>query len=349
MRRLPILAAFSLMFSAVLAGPAAAGIYSVAGVKVDVTAPSAAQARAAGFDQAHELAFARLARRLTPAGEWAAKGPPALSAQQIDALVANVDIEKERPVGAHYIAQLTVSFDPRGARAALEGLGYHVVEARTAPLLVVASAPSAPPAVADAWRAAWVEGGYGNELAPLVPASAPAVSADWSAVQGQAAAAGAAGALYANLRLAGGVAYADLTEIDANARRSLGAVNVSYTPGGEARAVQALADAASAKVQDEWKRAAAGSGALASAQTHMVASALYANQGEWRRLQKGLEGAAKTILSGISVEAVSKAGAMVAFSYSGGRDQLAAELRRNGVALADSPQGPTLTLAPGGA
>src|SRR5262249_30559895 len=139
MRRLPILAAVSVAVSAAFAIPAtAAGIYSV-GVRVDVTAPNAALARSAGFDQAHGLAFTRLARRLTPASEWAAKGAPALSAQQIDALVANVDIQKERPVGAHYIAQLTVSFDARRSRAALEGLGYHVIEARTAPLLVIAA------------------------------------------------------------------------------------------------------------------------------------------------------------------------------------------------------------------
>jgi hypothetical protein len=86
---------------------------------------------------------------------------------------------------------------------------------------------------------------------------------------------------------------------------------------------------------------AAGGGQRA----RLSASALYADQGQWERIKDALEGAARTLISEIRIEAVGRDGALVSFSFVGDREQLAAELARHGVALADTAQGPTLRVS----
>ena len=347
MRRAPILAAYLIALCAVCASPAlAAGVFSVSGVKVDVTAPQPTQARAAGFAQAQTLGYARLVKRLTLPEDLAAKGMPQLTGPALDAVVSSVQIEQERPNGNRYMAQLTVSFDPADIRKALQAQGLTIIDTRSAPVLLVAQTPAGPANLAPIWVTAWTTGGYGDELVPVSVAPPELTGGpDWAKAAGAAAGAGATTAVYANLRVGGGTAYADLTQVGANGlQRPLGTVSAPIIAGAEAAGLQALADAADAKIQDQWKRSLTANGAQ---RQHVVASAMYSSQTEWARLKAGLQGAARTVVSGVSIDAVSKNAALVSFNYVGGADQLAAELLRNGVAMQSSPQGVVLKLAGG--
>lgn len=348
MRRSLFFATFAIACSTLTGIAQAAGVYSVTGVRVDVTAANASEARTQGYTRAQSAAWDRLVKRLTLPDEVARVGAPQASGAALDALIANVEVEEERPLGARYTGRLAVNFDPSAVRKTLRDKGLSVVDTRSAPVLVVPQF-SGSTDLATQWRNAWAQGGYGEELVPLAVASTPITgAADWAQASSAAAAAGATTALFANARIAGSSLVVDVVEVGAGGvRRERGQFSTPITIGtaGSAAAFSAATDAVNAQIQNEWKvRLAAGAGQRA----RLTVSAYYGSQYDWVRLKRGLENAAKTVLSGISIDAVSKEAALVSFSYVGARDQLAAELLRNGIVLADTPQGATLRLQPGG-
>lgn len=354
MKATPLAAIAALFLAALCAfAPGAASaqgrdnVYAVAGVHVDETAANAAAAQQAGFAAAQRSGFERLLRRLTVPDELAARGVPQIEPATLERLVLSVDVEQERRSGTRYIGRLTVRYDPSGVRTLLRQYNLTVVDTRTSPVLVA-------PLVADGtaeettalWRDVWANGGFGDELVPLATAPAELQGAPvWNTAQPFAQAAAASSALYATLRVQGSTATATLVEIDANARRDRGEVTARIN-GTDATALRAalasLADQASTRVQNDWKgRIATGGGQRA----RISASALYSNQRQWEQIKDALEGAAQTLISEIRIEAVGRDGALVSFSFVGDRNQLAAELNRRGVNLADTAQGPTLRVA----
>jgi hypothetical protein len=343
--------AFVAAFCALAPAPASAqprdNVYAVGGVQVDETAANAAAARDAGFAAAQARGFERLVRRLSIPEELAARGMPPADAAALERLVLSVDVEEERRSTTRYIGRLTVRFDPTGVRSLMRAQGLTVVDTRTAPVLIapVASADMTPETL-TAWRLAWAQGGFGDELVPLTTApEALQGTPAWATAAPFAQAAGAASVLYATLRLQGQTATASLVELTADARRDRGEVT-SRINGTDPAALRAafgsLAEQASLRIQNEWKgRIATGGGQRARIST----SALYRDLAQWTQIKNALEGAAQTLVSDIRIEAVGREGALVSFSFVGAREQLAAELARRGVSLQDSPQGPVLRVA----
>jgi hypothetical protein len=322
-------------------------VYAVAGVRVDETAANAAAAQQAGFAAAQRLGFERLVRRLTVPEELAQRGVPQVEPTALERLVSSVDVEEERRSGTRYIGRLTVRFDPSGVRALLRQNNLTVVDTRTAPVLIAPLvADDTAEETAALWREVWVNGGYGDELVPLVTAPAELQGAPaWQIAQSFAQSAAAASVLYATLRVQGSTATASLVEVDANATRQRGEVTARIN-GADAAAMRtalaSLADQASLRIQNDWKgRVATGGGQRG----RISASALYSNQAQWEQIKDALEGAAQTLISEIRIEAVGRDGALVSFSFVGDRAQLASELQRRGVSLADTAQGPTLRVA----
>ncbi len=349
------LAAIAAVFLAALCafapGPASAqgrdNVYAVAGVRVDETAANAAAAQQAGLAAAQRVGFERLVRRLTIPDELTARGIPQVEPSTLERLVSSVDVEEERRSGTRYIGRLTVRFDPSGVRTLLRQFNLTVVDTRTAPVLVAPLvAAGTAEETAAIWREVWATGGFGDELVPLATAPAELQAAPaWATAQPFAQSAAAASALYATLRVQGGTATATLVEVDANATRQRGEVTARIN-GEDANAVRAalasLADQASLRVQNDWKgRIATGGGQRG----RISASALYTSQAQWEQIKDALEGAAQTLISEIRIEAVGRQGALVSFSFVGDQGQLAAELQRRGVALADTAQGATLRVA----
>jgi hypothetical protein len=325
-------------------------VYAVAGVYVDVTAANAASAQQAGFASAARLGFNRLVGRVTSAADLEAHGgAPEADQATLDRLVLSTDVEEERRSGTRYIGRLTVRFDPAGVRALLRGQGLTVVDTRSAPELVapVAGEATAPDTLA-LWQAVWNEGGFADELVPLMAAPPTLQGApSWQNAAPFAQAAAATSALYATLRVQGSTATATLIEVSAGGQRDRGAVSAQIA-GGDAAALRtalaSLASQASDRVQNDWKsRAAVGAGARA----RVSASALYSDERQWEAIKAALGGAAQTLISEIRIEAVGREGALVSFSFIGDHAQLVTELARRGVQLQDTAQGPVLRATTG--
>ena len=327
---------------------AQAGAYTVAGVMVDETAENAANAQQQGFVAAQRIGFDRLVRRLTLPDELNRVGAPAPTGPALERLVLSQDVEEERRSGTRYIGRLTVRYDAAQVRTLLRASGLTVLDSRTSPVMVVpVTAPDASAQTAQAWRDAWSEGGFGQELAPLVVAPAGVSGPpSWDAVAPYAQAEAAASALYASVRVQGQVATANFVEIGPNgASRDRGEAVARINGSGAAAmeaAFLALASQASERFQTEWKTQQAAS---VGQRARISASALYSDLSQWTRIKSALEGAATTMISEIRIEAVGRQGALVSFSFIGDQAALAAELRRRGVSLENTQMGPVLRLA----
>jgi hypothetical protein len=201
------------------------------------------------------------------------------------------------------------------------------------------------PGALELWRAAWAQGGYANDLAPIAVAPATLLgAADWNAAAGSAGQLGAATALYATARVAGGTVTADLVEVGPGGmRRERGQVSAPVSmEQGLGPALQRLADAANARIQAEWKQQLqAGAGA----RTRVAGVAQFGSEREWLRIRQGLA-SASGIVGDLRIEAIARSGALVSFSYVGTPEQLRAELGRTGVAIDGA--GPTAILRAAG-
>lgn len=354
MKATPLAAFAAFMFAALCAfapAPASAqreNVFAVSGVYVDETAANGAAAQQAGFAAAQRSGFERLVRRITLPAELSQGGIPDVDNATLDRLVQSVDVNEERRSGTRYIGRLTVRFDPAGVRSILQARSLRVIDTRTAPVMIVpAAAADVAPEAAAAWRDVWTNGGFDQELAPLLTAPAGLVGPpSWETAGTFAQSVGAASVIYATLRTNGNVATASLIELGPNnLRRDRGEVSAGLS--GDANALRqslaSLADRASQSVQNEWKTRISGS--AGGATNRVSASALYQNEQQWEQIKSGLESAAATLISQIRIEAVGRDGALVSFSFVGDRALLSSELARHGVTLADSPTGPVLRAA----
>lgn len=344
MRRLAGLITICAAFCAFFVAPAAAqqgrgDIFTVSGVRVDISAADSVQARGQALAAAQKAGFERLARRITSAEDQARLTIPQPEAQSLDLLVRGIDVEEERRSGARYLGRFAVRFDPNGVRTALQAAGFRVLETRGAAMLVAPQSATPPAAGApDPWRQAWEQGGFANELAPLSVASAGAAT-DLASLRAQAAAAGAQTILVATARQTGAALVADLIEVDASgAQTSRGQASAAVQGGdaGLADAYRRLADAANQRIQTAYKT---GLTLQASQRTRITVSALYGGMEEWTRVKQSLEAAAQSAISDIRIEAIGREGALVTFAHSGTADDLAAALQRYNLALTQTSQG----------
>lgn len=324
-----------------------AGVFTVRGVSVDETAETAAAARSQGFTAASRLGFRQLAERLTLVSDRAMLEALQLTDPQIERMAISVDVEEERRSATRYIARLTVRFDAAQVRGALRSAGLTIVESRAAPVLLVpALDPSTAPETLAVWRDAWVEAGLQEELAPLVIAAA-ALDApqDWQAVSSSATAAQASSALVASVSVQGSIVIANITELrpvgQPTARGGVSAQMAGLDSQALRGAMDSLVDQINAVVQNEWKAQAALN---LGPRARLAATALYANQREWEQIKSALEAAAATSISEIRIEAVSRQGALISFSFAGNRVSLGETLNRYGVSLEDAAYGPVLRV-----
>lgn len=338
-----ICAAFCAFFVApATAQQARSDIFTVAGVRVDQSAPDGAQARTQGLAAAQRIAFERLARRITSAEDQARLTIPRPEAASLDLLVRGLDVEEERRSGTRYLGRFAVRFDANGVRTALQAAGFQVLEARGAPVLVAPQLAGADPTLpTNPWRQAWEQGGYAGELLPVSVAPQTA-SADWPSLQPLATAAGAQSVIVATARQTGAALVADLVEVNGSgvpATRGQVSAAVQGGEAGLADAYRRLADAANARLQTQWKT---GLTLQAAARTRITVSALYGDMSEWTRVKQGLEAAAQTTISDIRIEAIGREGALVTFAHGGSADDLSRALARYNLSLVQSAQGPVL-------
>jgi hypothetical protein len=132
------------------------GAFEVAGVTVDVAAPTAEAARLGGWRLAQRKAWVQLSRRLGGGGALVSDGT-------LDQLVSGIVVENEQIGPTRYIARLGVTFDRARAGAIL---GVAAYADRSTPMLVIPLQWSAGVGTVfeqrSDWQQAWARFRTGN-------------------------------------------------------------------------------------------------------------------------------------------------------------------------------------------
>ncbi len=145
--------------------------FEVTGVRVDVTAKSAAEARAQALAAAETTAFRAMLERLTLAAYH--DRLPELNRRQITELIVDFDVSDEKTSRVRYIAKLNYRFKADEVRALLDASKIPFAETESKPVVVLPVFQSAGALLLwdepNMWRDAW------SARAEMIPGLVPTI------------------------------------------------------------------------------------------------------------------------------------------------------------------------------
>ena len=149
---------------------AASHVFTVSGVRVDVTAETAVAARKAAHAEGHVKALDKLLARLLPRTELGSIRQ--LKVAEILTFVQDFSVANERASDVRYLADLTFRFRPAPIRDLLRTSGLQHAETMSKPVVVLPIFGVEGEAVlwgeGNPWWAAWAARPPGGWLVPLV-------------------------------------------------------------------------------------------------------------------------------------------------------------------------------------
>jgi len=173
--------AYGLILGAVLAlvsvsaHAAAPRLFEVSGITVDVTADSAAVARAQALAEGEKKAFDALLKRLTLQAYH--KRLPNITAAQITGLIQDFAVAEEKASSVRYIAKLNYRFRAEGVRALLDEYGLPFAESASKPIVILPVYQAAGALLLwddpNPWRTAWEQFVKSETTQGLVPTILP--------------------------------------------------------------------------------------------------------------------------------------------------------------------------------
>jgi len=161
--------AFIVMFSATPAVAQLDDVYTVKGVKVDITEKTAAKARIKALDLGAKVAFRRLLEMLLLSTEY--EKIPFPDNQDIDTYIQDFSVDSEKTSNVRYLATLTYRFKKQRVRQLLGDYGLAFAETKSKPALIVAVYQSAGALLLwddpNPWRDVWLSRTIRQSLLPL--------------------------------------------------------------------------------------------------------------------------------------------------------------------------------------
>jgi hypothetical protein len=344
-------------FAAILAAACAlsqtafADPYKVRDLGIDQTAPTAAEARKLGSDQAKLTGAQRLIERLTLPEDLAQAREPVDISVVATRLARNQETQEQMKSfqvagGVRVTGVIAQNFVARDVREYLEARGVPYVDTQAAKALLVPAVGGGVDAAQ--WGAQWTQtvnqGGQNrivgrSDDTVLTPYVASLESwprrPTFMDVQSEIASAGADHAIVAEAYSQGGI-YVRLIDLRTNGGDSgLGVV-------GPFSDLAAARRGAIAEMERAWK---VRSIVRTTGSTDIALTANFRDIGEWVKIRKSLE--TSRLVQNLNVESLSTAGADLRFAYSGRPDQLAADLRAKGVDLRSGDGGWVLQVVSG--
>lgn len=331
--------------------------YTVTNVAIDASADNALTAQTEAMRQGQELAVHRLIERLTleedrletafdftprvnEFGEMAQEN--ALDLSVVAEMISGIEIQNEQRSATRYLADLTISFDPRVVERIFSNYGVPYVEAQSRPTMVLPIFNEGGQFLLwddNVWRAAWQAQNFSNALTPMfVPDQGEALlSARDALTLNEPALANLAAAYNVNR-------IAVLRAEERDGLRRFGGYLVSIASDGTfevstwgpENVFGGWRDAAARFVTEretEWKQQSI----VRDLETEEVRiTVLYGGIGEWRSLQDALTGA--SLVEAARLDAMSRDGALMTVNFRGAREQLISELAERGAVLEEQPE-----------
>jgi uncharacterized protein DUF2066 len=210
-------------------------VFTIAPVRVDVTAASASAARDQALIEGERRGLQLLVERLTLAAGRSRLAQP--NNAQLSDLVQGFEVANERRSGVRYIADYTFHFRPDAIRQLLNQAGIAFAETPSKPLAVLAVMLDGDRAALwddpNPWRDAWARAKLPPGLVPLVIPLGELD--DVAAIDTDAALHGDDARLQAlSQRYDGDDVLVTVATVNQGATRSLDVVTTRYTPGSAA-------------------------------------------------------------------------------------------------------------------
>ncbi len=297
----------------------AADPFTVRGVPVDASAPTATQAQTQAIGDGQLVAARQLMERLTLEGERAAKGLPELTPEVVGPLIRGLTIDNERRSATRYLGDVSIAFNPSAVQRLLQSSGLTMVSSQAQPRIVLARG-TLPTAVEGQLNS----GRFAHALTPLEVLPGGNLYALASSLDPQDP--------DSALRLSGGKPVFVL-----DPSGSTGFSVTEYVPSNGAPTERSLGsfrslDGLVSQLERDFKQTAA---VPSDSQASQTVSVLYSSLGEWQRLQRAINTSAQ--VRDARLDAVSKDGALMTITY-GSIDRLAAEMRQKGVRVEEDPK-----------
>ena len=326
-------------------------VFTVTGVRVDVTAKTAAAAREAAHAEGHVTAMAKLLARLLPRDEQSLLRP--LEAPEILAYVQDFSVGDERTSNVRYLAELTFRFQPDPVRELLRDNGLQHAETMSKPVVVLPIFGAEGEAVlwgeANLWSAAWAARPPGGWLVPLIVPlgdlgdltavdAARALNGDVEALGAIARRYGAEDVLITQSVLLGdpvlGQASLQVGTVRLGRFAQQTTIDTYLQPaGGTAQDLLALAAAAvDAAVQEAWKQ---GNLLRPGSQRQIAVTVPASRLAELLEVKRRLVGVAA--VRGTTVTALSRSKTELAITFVGEEGQLVLAMAQSDLNLALHP------------
>ena len=315
---------------------ARADVYLVTDQIVEVTAETAAEARAEAFQRATISATYELLNRITSYRDRAEAGV-VINAQIANRLRAAVDVQEENQSSTLYRGNLSVKFNPTAVAAFLDIYNVPFVDSQDAVALVLPHAGKGVDPVA--WVNVWSGFSTDNTLAPLRGGITKYPSmTEWDMVSQDVVQAGARrGVLASAVVSANGSYFVRLRDLRAGQTepRIIGTVGpISTLEEAPAAVVDYL--------ENEWLERTI---VRAEGETQVSAIALFSSRAGWIEIDRALHNS--RLVRDIQIQSVSTRGADLTFSFIGRPDQLTTDLQAAGVQFSADSNGWILQSALG--
>ena len=322
----------ALVIVALVSAPARAqDLYTVAGVHVDATAASSAEAYNVAMAQGRPKAWATLFHRLTRQQDWARQPTPDGAA--LLRLSRGYNIANERRSTTRYVADVTYIFNPDAVSRLLQSSGIAFTQSAPKRILIV---PMAPTFSNGPWAQALASPALRDSVVPFAVATAADApdlkdinfdSASWGDVSA------AAGRIKASEAALVQVVYAN-NKVTVNIRR-LGLGEAPVKANVDVALLQtvgttypAAAQAAIRTIEDMWKTRAAVD---FSQRGKLTVLARAASLAQWGAIQTAL--ASVDNVTSVQVTAMDIGYSQLSITYQGSADQLRDALGAAGLTL----------------
>jgi len=331
---------FALAFSLIWlsAQAEAADPFTVAGVPVDATGPSAIAAMTTAREDGRVRAAQTLINRLTLPEERQAKNVAPLDKDAVAPFIRSISMANEKRSASRYLGEMTVAFTPSLIQQYLTDNGLTMIANQSRTRLVLPVLDDRPLWTDNRWNAAWQSGIYGHALTPVQAISndrgdtslidtAAAKGLDMQALVRAGKRYGLNQILVADARTTGSGVKVKISDvaIDTGQVRDLGSVS--------GRDYRAAASSVIALLEEDWKRTSVN---MSNSAALMTVSVLYRTHDEWLNLQDAINGS--TQIQDARLDALSKDGALMTLTYAGDIARLENELRFKGVEIKNHPQ-----------
>lgn len=335
MRRFLSLPALALAALCLLSVSASAdGLFTVAGVHVDASSASVAEARNAAVASGRPTAWQMLFRRLTREQDWARQ--PVLADAQLQRLITTYFPANEKRSTRRYVADMTYVFNPEAVARLLQSSGIAYAAAQAKRVLLIPMAPGY--SRGSPWTAALSNPRFANSMVPFSVPVGDALdmnalgalsfdTANWTDVEPAASRIHASEAVLVQAVVTGNKMTITLHRLGAGEMPTKVSVQIPVLQGA-ASTYPAAADAAVRALEDLWKSHTAVD---FSQKSKLVVDVQIGSLAQLANLQNTLAGVPN--VSSVTIVAMDIAGARLSLTYIGTLDQLREGLGQAGLVL----------------